>query len=627
MVYNKASCGQIGRRDGKERSALSHIALYRAWRPQTFQDMVGQQHVIQTLRNAIRENRIAHAYLFSGPRGTGKTSAAKIMAKAVNCERGPAPEPCNACAACEGITAGTVLDVIEIDAASNRGIDEIRDIRDKVRYAPTEVRYKVYIIDEVHMLTSEAFNALLKTLEEPPGHVIFILATTEPHKLPATIVSRCQRFDFRPVKLEEQVARLRRICEEEGIEAEDDALAYIARLSEGGMRDAIGLLEQAAAFTDRRITLDAAVDVTGGIPTERFEELAEAVLRRDAAAVMHVAEALSAAGKSADKCMEDLIVFFRDLLLLKLAPDNTSATGRIVNAERFRRTAEGFAAERLFRMIDILNRYQNDMRFAAQPQTMFEVALLKICTLPDEGEAAGGAPNGEPVRASAPRETAPEAAELERLRRRVEQLEQRLEQLMRSGGPGGEASPSPVRPGESRAGAAGVRPAGAFGAQRGAAAPVLGRVKLEPYVAARDSEEARRVKARWPEVLQRVKDVRISVHAWLIDGEPVSAADGRVLIAFRNTMHRQTTEKPANREIIEGAMAEVFGAPMRFQTVMLKEWQQAAEGGTEERQPEALELQPEDERAADTAGRPPWVEEAVKLFGEDLVVVVDDEKQ
>ncbi|REK54589.1 MAG: DNA polymerase III subunit gamma/tau [Thermobacillus sp.] len=603
---------------------MSHIALYRAWRPQTFQDMVGQHHVIQTLQNAIRENRIAHAYLFNGPRGTGKTSAAKIMAKAVNCEHGPTPDPCNACAACEGIAAGTVLDVIEIDAASNRGIDEIRDIRDKVRYAPTEVRYKVYIIDEVHMLTSEAFNALLKTLEEPPGHVIFILATTEPHKLPATIVSRCQRFDFRPVPLEEQVGRLRRICEEEGIEAEDDALAYIARLSEGGMRDAIGLLEQTAAFTDGRITLDGAVDVTGGIPAERFEELAEAVRGRDAAAVMRVTEALTAAGKSADKCMEDLIVFFRDLLLLKLAPDRTAATERIVDVERFRNAGEGFTAERLFRMIDILNRYQNEMRFAAQPQTMFEVALLKICTLPDDDAsdgASGGSGSAETARAPVARESA-DAAELHQLRRRVEMLEQRIEQLLRSGG-GDQPRPA-VPSGDGRQGASGGRPAGSFGAQRNAA-PAIGRVKLEPYIAARDSEETRKVKARWPEVLQRVKDVRISVHAWLIDGEPVSATGGQVLIAFKNTMHRQTTEKPANREIIEGVMGEVFGAPMRFQTVLLKEWQAAAEGEGERPQPEALELQPEEEQG-EQAGRPPWVEEAVKLFGEEFVVVVDDDK-
>ena len=601
---------------------MSHIALYRAWRPQTFQDMVGQHHVIQTLQNAIRENRIAHAYLFNGPRGTGKTSAAKIMAKAVNCVHGPTPEPCNACPACEGIAAGTVLDVIEIDAASNRGIDEIRDIRDKVRYAPTEVRYKVYIIDEVHMLTTEAFNALLKTLEEPPGHVIFILATTEPHKLPATIVSRCQRFDFRPVPLDEQVGRLRRICEQEGIEAEDDALAYIARLSEGGMRDAIGLLEQTAAFTDGRITLDGAVDVTGGIPAERFEELAEAVRGRDAAEVMRVTEALAAAGKSADKCMEDLIVFFRDLLLLKLAPERTASTERIVDAERFRSAAEGFTAERLFRMIDILNRYQNEMRFAAQPQTMFEVALLKICTLPDEGEAAeGGArPADAAGRGTAAREPAPDTAELHQLRRRVEMLEQRIEQLLRSGAARPAESPGPQ--GDARSAG---RPAGAFGAQRGAAAPAIGRVKLEPFLAARDSDETRRVKARWPEVLQRVREVRISVHAWLIDGEPVSAAGGQVLIAFRNTMHRQTTEKPANREIIEGVMAEVFGEPLRLATVMAKDWQAAEGGGDRQQQPEALELTPGEEQA-EANGRPPWVEEAVKLFGEDLVVVVDDEK-
>src|SRR5690606_18718107 len=176
---------------------MGHIALYRTWRPQAFRDMVGQQHIVQTLQNAIREERLSHAYLFSGPRGTGKTSAAKILAKAINCERGPAPEPCNECPACRGITAGTVMDVVEIDAASNRGIDEIREIRDKVRYAPTEVRRKVYIIDEVHMLTAEAFNALLKTLEEPPRHALFVLATTEPHRVPATIVSRCQRFEFR----------------------------------------------------------------------------------------------------------------------------------------------------------------------------------------------------------------------------------------------------------------------------------------------------------------------------------------------------------------------------------------------------------------------------------------------
>jgi DNA polymerase-3 subunit gamma/tau len=197
---------------------MAHIALYRTWRSQSFREVVGQNHITQTLQNSLRENRISHAYLFSGPRGTGKTSTAKILAKAVNCEKGPDIEPCNECSTCLRITEGSVMDVVEIDAASNRGVEEIRDIRDKVKYAPTEVRQKVYIIDEVHMLTTEAFNALLKTLEEPPAHVMFILATTEPHRLPATILSRCQRFDFRRVSLDEQVARLKYVCGQEHID-------------------------------------------------------------------------------------------------------------------------------------------------------------------------------------------------------------------------------------------------------------------------------------------------------------------------------------------------------------------------------------------------------------------------
>jgi DNA polymerase-3 subunit gamma/tau len=600
---------------------VSHIALYRAWRPQTFQDMVGQRHIIQTLQNAIKEQRVSHAYLFNGPRGTGKTTAAKVLAKAVNCERGPAIEPCNECDACLGITAGHIMDVVEIDAASNRGIDEIRDIRDKVRYAPSDVRYKVYIIDEVHMLTTEAFNALLKTLEEPPGHVIFILATTEPHKLPATIISRCQRFDFRQVSLEEQTERLLQICREEGIQAEDDAISYIARLSEGGMRDAISLLEQVSAFGDSHITLSAAVDVTGGMAADQFYELADAVKDRNVARIMPLVESLMQAGKSADKCLENLIYYFRDLLVLKLAPQGGAVTERVVDTERFRLMADAYTSQRLFAMIDTLNKYQVELKHASQPQTLFEVALMKLCTL-DEGLGAGG--EGQSQQGAASGSAAP-SAEVNRLRQQVEALERKLEQALQNGiaasGAGGDAGGRQAAP-ATRSGGGGSR-GGGFGGSSGGI--VRSAVKLDRYLAAAGNDDFNQVRMKWSAVLQRVKETKITVHAWLTDGEPVAVADDTLLIAFKNTMHRETTEKQAHRDIIEQILRELMGKPLQFVTCMMKEWQAAATDGGASKQGETLQLEPEQgDGPAAGAQRPEWVEEAVRLFGEDLVVVKEN---
>lgn len=579
---------------------VSHIALYRSWRPQMFKDMVGQQHIIQTLQNAIREQRVSHAYLFNGPRGTGKTTTAKVLAKAVNCEHGPAIEPCNQCANCIGITEGHMMDVIEIDAASNRGIDEIRDIRDKVRYAPTEVRYKVYIIDEVHMLTAEAFNALLKTLEEPPAHVIFILATTEPHKLPATIISRCQRFDFRQVSTAEQVERLREICNEEGISVTDDALSYIARLSEGGMRDAISLLEQTAAFSDSQITLDSAVDVTGGIAAEQFYQLAEAIRQRDASQMLPLVEGLMQAGKSPEKCMENLIYYFRDLLVLKLAPQGNAVTERIVDQERFEAMARSYSPETLFSMIETLNQYQQELRHASQPQTLLEVALLKLCsTSQQSSQASQGSANGA------------SSQEVVELRQQVQKLEGQLAQLMKHGV------------------ASSAKPQAASAADRGATRKPFTttgvnrpKVKLDSYVAAIHSQETNQARMNWSDVLLRVKDRKVTVHAWLKDSELVSAVNDKLVLTFKNDIHRETTEKPAHRELIEQVAQEVLGKPYQLVTVMMKDWQSAVEG-TQLTKAEELELEPEDITIQESEQQPEWIEEAVKLFGEDLVVVSD----
>ncbi|XID92108.1 DNA polymerase III subunit gamma/tau [Paenibacillaceae bacterium WGS1546] len=578
---------------------MAHLALYRAWRPQTFTDMVGQQHIVQTLQNAIRENRLSHAYLFSGPRGTGKTSAAKILAKAVNCERGPSPEPCNECSACKRITDGAVMDVVEIDAASNRGVEEIRDIRDKVKYSPTEVRRKVYIIDEVHMLTTEAFNALLKTLEEPPGHVMFVLATTEPHKLPPTIVSRCQRFDFRRVPLEEQTGLMREICAEERIEAEEEALRYIARLSDGGMRDALSLLDQISSFSGGKVGLADAVEATGGLPSEQFARLAAAIRENDAASVLAEIDGMMKAGKSADKCLEQLMHYFRDLLLAQLAPSVGDSSARVANPADLKEMAGGFSRERLFDIIDLLNRYQSEMKYAAHPQTMFEIALLKLCS--------GNSGTENAAESGASRE------ELGQLKRQIAALEGKLAALA-SGGAG--AAPSGRGAGTS--GARGGPSPGGGAAPRAAS---VSRQKLGAFVEARGSSGP--ALAKWPQIMERVKERGMTIHAMLLDGEPVAYAADTVLVAFRNTFHRENTEKPSSVAIIEEVLGSVFGKPTKLATLLRKDWEEALDEGAEKPRNEAGEellLVPDDEGAASE----PLVDEAVRLFGEDLVTVKDE---
>ena len=354
---------------------MAYMALYRAYRPQAFKEVSGQEHIVRTLQNAIINNKVAHAYLFSGPRGTGKTTIAKIMAKSINCPNSHNGEPCNECEICKGITKGMISDVVEIDAASNNGVDEIRDIRDKVKYLPSEGKFKVYIIDEVHMLSTGAFNALLKTLEEPPVHAIFILATTEPHKIPATILSRCQRFDFRGVGVKEIIERIKFISKEEHITISDEAIELIAECCEGGMRDALSLLDEAISFAGNNVNVSDVYQVSGAVDLDNILETANDVLEKDSGKVLASLEKIIDLGKEIPKVCNDLISFYRDMLIYK---NNPKAEKALYNNPEFIKLAKRTTNQRIYFYLNILNEAQNNMKFTNQKRTYLELALVKM---------------------------------------------------------------------------------------------------------------------------------------------------------------------------------------------------------------------------------------------------------
>jgi len=356
---------------------MAYKALYRTYRPATFDEIAGQDHITKTFKNALKNNKVAHAYLFSGPRGTGKTSIAKIVAKAVNCEKFPSENPCNECDICRGISDNSISDVIEIDAASNNGVDEIREIRDKVKYMPGVGKYKVYIIDEVHMLSTGAFNALLKTLEEPPRHVIFILATTEPHKIPATIHSRCQRFDFRGVSVPEISSRLEIIIDKEGIDIDKEAIKVISESSEGGMRDAISLLDQVVSYTNEKVTVEDIHAIKGSVSSEKLLMIAEAIQSNSPVDAIKQLEDMILLGKEATRLVENLIKFYRDILIFKNTDVKDNEQLIFMNPQ-FIEFANKLSNNLIFYYIEVLNKAQNDMRWTNNSKLFMELALIKM---------------------------------------------------------------------------------------------------------------------------------------------------------------------------------------------------------------------------------------------------------
>lgn len=416
---------------------MEHISLYRKWRPQSFADVIGQQHVTETLANALGCGRIAHAYLFSGPRGTGKTSTARILAKAVNCVEGPTATPCNNCEACNSISDGTALDVIEIDAASNRKIDEIRDLLEKVPYSPASMRSKVYIVDEVHQLTSEASSALLKTLEEPPAHVMFVLATTEPHKLLPTIISRCQRFDFALVPTQEMSILLEHIAGREGIEIDGEAVAMIAEQAHGSVRDAIGVMDQISSLAVERVTPLKVAELLGEVETDLVFEMVDRLAERDAAYALALVDRIVEGGKDPHRFVESLIAHLRHIFLLQ----NAANPSEIVEAtqdhyERIAEQANRLKRYEIVRLIERLGETYREMRWSEHPRLLLECSLVKSTALDAD-------------------------VTLEGLEFRIDQLERKLEAL-----DGERPAAAGEKPGRAAAGA-GRRAAGATARKAG----------------------------------------------------------------------------------------------------------------------------------------------------------------
>lgn len=567
---------------------MAYTALYRVYRPQTFGDIVGQAHVTTTLRNALREGRLSHAYLFNGPRGTGKTSAAKIMSKAVNCESPQDGEPCNECASCQAITLGKVTDVLEIDAASNRGVEEIRDIRDKVKFAPSDVSYKVYIIDEVHMLTTEAFNALLKTLEEPPSHVLFILATTEPHKLPATIISRCQRFDFHRIALAEMVARLKEICEKQNVSVDEHALQLVAKMAEGGMRDALSLLDQALSFSGDHVTLQDILQITGSVSQTYYSTLAKRIVEGDVAQVMQEFDQLMQQGKDPEHFLQDFMYYYRDLLLYKTAPTLQEIVERTLVDDQFTAVAELYSLAGLYDMIESLNQSLAQLKWSTYPRILVELSLVKLCQY-SQGRGTAST--------STAATSAVASEEITTLMNRLRSLEEKVAQAtarnqLGSSGTGHEEVKEPVR-----------RP---IASSSGGIRTPMNKVKE----VARSLDEARtqRIKGLWGQILADVKKVRIQHYAWLVNGQPAGVNQDSVVVVFKSPIHCDKTMEPELKGIVEQAIQNACGVPLQLLSVMEEHWGPMLE-----------------ENGADpnANGEDPFVSEALKLVGENLLEIKD----
>ncbi len=520
---------------------MSYQALYRVWRPQRFDEIVGQQVVTQTLKNAIITKQISHAYLFAGPRGTGKTSAAKIFAKAINCHHQQDGEPCNECEICRAITNGQLGDVIEIDAASNNGVEEIRDIRDKAKYAPTQADYKVYIIDEVHMLSTGAFNALLKTLEEPPANVIFILATTEPHKIPLTIISRVQRFDFRRISAQDAFERMQYILDQKHVEYENDALWVIANAAEGGMRDALSILDQVLSFSDNQVKLDDALLVTGSVTKQLLKKYFDETTSHQSAAALHTMKEILDQGKDGQRFIEDLISFIRDVLLYQESPQLVNVAGSGLKEADFQQLSQAASADELYQMIDELNEIQEEMRFTTHPDVYLEVLTVKLSQIkPQDNKTSASDP---------------------RLNQTIGQLQQEIQQL--------QAAIAGLRQTGSSSASRIVRRAGSNTGNKIQPKMTVKLDRVYPILEHATKQNLRGLQEIWGDLLNMLDTPQ---RALINTSQPVAASPQGVVVSFDSSFLLQRANSGSLAADMEAGLQRLSGNEMRVAFVPMDQW-------------------------------------------------------
>lgn len=524
---------------------MAYTALYREWRPKNFEDVVGQEYITTTLKNQILNDRIAHAYLFCGTRGTGKTSTAKVMAKALNCLNPHDGEPCNECEMCKKINDGLAIDVTELDAASNNGIDRIRDIIEDSKYPPQEAKYKVYIMDEVHMLSIGAVNAFLKTLEEPPENVIFILATTDPQKLPITILSRCQRFDFKRIGNEKIVARLRKIVDAKGVLAEDKCLELISRVSDGAMRDSLSILDQAISMGDGAVEYSSLINMLGLVTNEHLFNLTSAVIERNIEKAMVIIEDLVFAGKDIYLFIKDLVEHFRNLLMIKVTNNPEEVLDMsLENIARVKEQGARIRVEEIMRDIRILQEAEGNAKLSKQARLYLELAIIKMCKIEYD--------------------TSNEII-LARLNR--------MEEALKSGKIAVSAQVAPQGDNKN------AQSSSKTPIKRTASAPVS-RVKIEEN---RDSKlSITDVQRAWQDILEAFKARRVMViYASIVTGRPVACQNGVITIQYGDqfAFNKQRLEKTDNYKVVNEVVSEVLRENVKVKFVV-------EDGGRDERTPE-----------------------------------------